>query len=149
MDYLQLSSTILESIGLGMAVLDLRYPEQMKKVENFIDRLGIKSYEISKKYGNSWWYQGGFSFMILSVILIGGTWVFGKNVEIHFLYWMSFWSSIVVGSSIMVAALLGDFITMLNRYSVHDQAITTLGVFLAVLGFLLGIVQLYGIEWGT
>ena len=104
MDYIQLLATVLEGVGLGIAILDMRYPMTMKRVEMVIDETGDSLLKYSK-----------------------------DNAD---------WISIGVGSSLIVVALLGDFIQMLNRLSLYDQAITTLGVFLALTGLLIDFLQL-------
>ena len=131
MDYIQLLATVLEGVGLGIAILDMRYPMTMKRVEMVIDETGDSLLKYSKDNADT---------MILAIFVIGGLWLFNQHVPIT--AWVGFWISIGVGSSLIVVALLGDFIQMLNRLSLYDQAITTLGVFLALTGLLIDFLQL-------
>lgn len=125
--------------GLFLAVLDMRFPTMIDKVEQFIDDSGEKLKAYTFKNSEAIWFQICFSALVLSVILIGGFYLFSDYVIPNYL-WVIFWISVLSGSSLIIVALLGDFIELLNRFSVRDQAISTLGVFLAVVGFILNLI---------
>lgn len=141
---LGLLSTLLEAIGLLFVFFDMRMPKQMKRIEKFVDMLGDEFHAFSHKHHTAWWYQISLSIMIGSIMIIGvGSLVSASTFSIG--WWILFWASVIMGSSIIIVALLGDFISLLNKVSVYDQAVTTLGFLMAVSGLFIEIGQLFGI----
>ena len=142
MNILGLISTGLELVGLSLAFLDMRLPTQMKVLEDVIDNAGDRLLEYTLKNKDEIWYQVVLSISILFIFIVGFGWMFGSTFPLW--CYVGFWLSSGGAASLIIIALLGDFIALLNRFSVYDQAVTTLGFFLATSGMIIELLQLFG-----
>lgn len=143
MNQLQILTTLLESIGLFTIYIDLRFPRFNHRAEKFVDALEHELIKFAKAHAKEIWYQASLTFMIGSVLIVGVGWLFGE--EWNLFWWIIFWISSISGTSLIFVVLIGDFINLCNRISVTDQALTSFGFFLALLGLILELLQLFGI----
>lgn len=141
MNTLSVISFILEAVGMSIVLFNMRFPRITKRLENFIDISGDELHVYAHKHHKDIWYQIAFSIMLLSVLIVGAGSIFSM-ITFPFWSWLIFWVSLVLGGSMIVISLLGDFIALLNKFSVYDQAMTTLGFFLAVCGLIIEAGQL-------
>ena len=115
----------------------------MKVLEDIIDKAGDDLTEYAHTHASKIWYQIALSIALLFIFIVGAGWLVGIKFKVW--WYIGFWISTIAGMSVVFVAMLGDFIAFLNRISVYDQAVTTLGFVLAACGMIIELLQLFNI----